>query len=52
MILCAGDAFMVAFATPLFALQWCLEAQVALLKCDWPKELLARRECKPVTVYG
>jgi adenylate cyclase len=37
-----GDAFMVAFATVLAAVSWCMEVQKELLKSDWPAALLAQ----------
>ncbi|MCY1033795.1 AAA family ATPase [Corallococcus sp. BB11-1] len=36
-----GDAFMVAFASPVEAVHWCLRAQEALLHVGWPAALLA-----------
>jgi predicted ATPase/class 3 adenylate cyclase/Tfp pilus assembly protein PilF len=39
-----GDAFMVAFSSPLQAVRWCLRAQEALLAADWPAELLSQPE--------
>ncbi|MFP2898974.1 adenylate/guanylate cyclase domain-containing protein, partial [Corallococcus sp. 4LFB] len=35
-----GDAFMVAFASPVEAAHWCLRAQEALLHASWPEPLL------------
>ncbi|GMU05994.1 ATP-binding protein [Corallococcus caeni] len=35
-----GDAFMVAFASPVEAAHWCLRAQEALLHASWPQSLL------------
>ncbi|RKH67522.1 cyclase [Corallococcus sp. AB049A] len=35
-----GDAFMVAFASPVEAALWCLRAQEALLSASWPEALL------------
>jgi predicted ATPase/class 3 adenylate cyclase len=35
-----GDSFMVAFASAVEAVRWCLEAQEALLRAPWPEELL------------
>ena len=37
-----GDAFMVAFFTPLDAILWCIAVQKALLESKWPEELLAQ----------
>ncbi|MEC7750850.1 MAG: adenylate/guanylate cyclase domain-containing protein [Myxococcota bacterium] len=34
-----GDAFMVAFRTPVDAVNWCLEVQLALHETDWPTEI-------------
>jgi predicted ATPase/class 3 adenylate cyclase len=39
-----GGAFMLAFASPVEAVRWCLEAQEALLRAPWPEELLAQPE--------
>jgi predicted ATPase/class 3 adenylate cyclase len=36
-----GDSFMVAFASVVEAVRWCLRAQEALLSAPWPEELLA-----------
>lgn len=36
-----GDAFMIAFASPVEAVHWCLRAQEALLHASWPAPLLA-----------
>lgn len=35
-----GDAFMVAFQSPVNALKWCLSVQLQLLEADWPREVL------------
>ncbi|WP_223646224.1 adenylate/guanylate cyclase domain-containing protein [Corallococcus sp. EGB] len=35
-----GDALMVAFASPVEAVHWCLRAQEALLHASWPEALL------------
>jgi len=46
-----GDSFMVAFASLVEAVRWCLEAQQALLDAPWPDALLrepdAREEWGP-----
>lgn len=34
-----GDAFMVAFPSPLAALNWCLTVQLKLLEATWPEEI-------------
>ena len=34
-----GDAFMVAFPTPIGALVWCLSVQLKLLDAQWPEEI-------------
>ncbi|SCU82820.1 LAME_0C03004g1_1 [Lachancea meyersii CBS 8951] len=34
-----GDAFMVAFPTPISALVWCLSVQLKLLEAEWPEEI-------------
>ncbi|XBW36031.1 hypothetical protein QEN19_001606 [Hanseniaspora menglaensis] len=34
-----GDAFMVAFPTPLAALNWCLTVQLKLLQATWPEQI-------------
>ncbi|CEP62743.1 adenylate cyclase LALA0_S06e02784g [Lachancea lanzarotensis] len=34
-----GDAFMVAFPTPISALVWCLSVQLKLLDAEWPEEI-------------
>ncbi len=39
-----GDSFMIAFASVLEALRWCLEAQEALLRAPWPADLLTQPE--------
>lgn len=35
-----GDASMLAFPDPVSAVNYCVAAQVALLKVDWPQALL------------
>eukprot|EP01065_Artemidia_motanka_P047847 TRINITY_DN7582_c0_g1_i4.p1 TRINITY_DN7582_c0_g1~~TRINITY_DN7582_c0_g1_i4.p1 ORF type:complete len:1354 (+),score=381.46 TRINITY_DN7582_c0_g1_i4:54-4115(+) len=35
-----GDSFMVAFASPLDCLNWCLSVQLKLLSLPWPPKLL------------
>jgi len=39
-----GDAFMIAFQTPLDAVNLAMRAQVELLSQDWPKELLENKD--------
>jgi predicted ATPase/class 3 adenylate cyclase len=39
-----GDAFMVAFASPVEAVHWCLRAQEALLHASWPRALLEQSD--------
>jgi predicted ATPase/class 3 adenylate cyclase len=39
-----GGAFMVAFASPVEAVRWCLEAQEALPRAPWPEEIVAQPE--------
>lgn len=39
-----GDAFMVAFSSPVTALSWCLMVQQDLLEAEWPQEVL-EHEC-------
>lgn len=34
-----GDAFMVAFPTPISSLVWCLSVQLKLLDAQWPEEI-------------
>lgn len=36
-----GDSFMVAFASSVDAVRWCLEVQEALVTASWPAEILA-----------
>lgn len=36
-----GDSFMVAFASGLAAVRWCLDVQLALADAPWPEALLA-----------
>ena len=43
-----GDAFMVAFADPLVALQWCLTVQERLTAAQWPPELLGLTDAAEV----
>ncbi|KXZ50689.1 hypothetical protein GPECTOR_15g373 [Gonium pectorale] len=45
-----GDSFIVAFATPAAALAFATACQVALLKQDWPAELLQHPDGAPVLV--
>ncbi|KAH8922757.1 L domain-like protein [Atractiella rhizophila] len=45
-----GDAFMVAFRSPISALLWCLTVQLKLLKEEWPQQILNSEEGKEV--YG
>lgn len=40
----AGDAFMLAFARPQNAAQFCIQAQLSLLDAPWPKEIIAAPE--------
>lgn len=42
-----GDAFLVAWHTPNDAVRWCMTVQLALLKLDWPPELLEHPLCMP-----
>ena len=35
-----GDAFMVSFALPELAVDFCLNVQLALLEAEWPEEVL------------
>lgn len=39
-----GDAFMVAFPTPISALVWCLSVQLKLLEAEWPGEITSIRD--------
>jgi predicted ATPase/class 3 adenylate cyclase len=41
-----GDAFMVAFASAVDAVHWCLSVQEALLHAPWPAELLAQPQAQ------
>ncbi|QLG70596.1 hypothetical protein HG535_0A05370 [Zygotorulaspora mrakii] len=34
-----GDAFMVAFPTPISSLVWCMSVQLKLLSAQWPEEI-------------
>eukprot|EP00727_Mastigamoeba_balamuthi_P005252 m51a1_g14725 putative serine threonine protein (908) ;mRNA; f:200567-207640 len=43
-----GDAFMLAFQSPLDALHFCQEAQAELLGAKWDPELLAHERCSEV----
>eukprot|EP01062_Namystynia_karyoxenos_P080117 TRINITY_DN8580_c0_g1_i1.p1 TRINITY_DN8580_c0_g1~~TRINITY_DN8580_c0_g1_i1.p1 ORF type:complete len:898 (+),score=158.80 TRINITY_DN8580_c0_g1_i1:328-2694(+) len=43
-----GDSFMVAFDTAVDALGFGLDAQLGLLRQQWPEELLAHRLCKRI----
>ena len=43
-----GGAFAAAFGSPLAAARWAMQVQTALLALEWPEELLAVRECKPI----
>ncbi|GFR48852.1 hypothetical protein Agub_g10806, partial [Astrephomene gubernaculifera] len=42
-----GDSFLLAFHCPEDALLFSMEAQVALLECAWPPELLDCEVCRP-----
>ncbi len=44
-----GDAFMCAFADPLVAVQWCLDAQEKLLHCKWPEKIYHHEKSRIVT---
>ena len=44
-----GDAFMIAFASPREAVNWCLAAQEALHDVDWPAKLM---ECDDAVEGG
>ncbi|SCU85851.1 LADA_0D10220g1_1 [Lachancea dasiensis] len=39
-----GDAFMVAFPTPVRALVWCMSVQLKLLDAEWPEEITSIQE--------
>lgn len=43
-----GDAFMVAFADPLSAVNWCLDVQEKLLEASWPEKLYEHSKSKIV----
>ena len=43
-----GDAFMVAFSSPVSALAWCLTVQNALIEAPWPAEILEKDYGKEV----
>ncbi|KAG2501549.1 hypothetical protein HYH03_000056 [Edaphochlamys debaryana] len=45
-----GDSFLLAFHCPEDALLFAMEAQVALLECAWPMELLDCDVCRPAYV--
>mmetsp|Transcript_31614 Transcript_31614/g.88629 ORF Transcript_31614/g.88629 Transcript_31614/m.88629 type:complete len:755 (+) Transcript_31614:136-2400(+) len=45
---CEGGAFTHAFGSPSKALRFTMEAQLALLKEEWPKALLEQKECEIV----
>eukprot|EP00198_Chlamydomonas_reinhardtii_P006617 XP_001695953.1 predicted protein [Chlamydomonas reinhardtii] len=45
-----GDSFLLAFHSPEDALLFAMEAQVALLECGWPMELLDCDVCRPAYV--
>ncbi|WNG41765.1 AAA family ATPase [Archangium violaceum] len=47
-----GDSFMVAFASAVEAVRWCLEVQQALLRAPWPEELLAELDAAEVEAPG
>lgn len=47
-----GDAFMVSFADPLAALEWCLAVQSRLLDLSWQEELLETNEAGVVYYYN
>ncbi len=48
-----GDAFMVAFASPVRAVNWCIAAQRALQSAPWSEALLARPEaCEAPGIRG
>eukprot|EP00127_Corallochytrium_limacisporum_P003949 Clim_evm34s155 gene=Clim_evmTU34s155 len=40
-----GDAFMVAFSSPVNALLWCMDCQRHLMEMAWPQALLNLEEC-------
>lgn len=43
-----GDAFMCSFPTVVSALLWCLTVQIALLKLDWPLEILESQDGREI----
>lgn len=43
-----GDAFKVAFESPVAAVRWCHEVQARLLEVEWPQELLAQPEAAQI----
>eukprot|EP01059_Diplonema_ambulator_P023899 TRINITY_DN3954_c0_g1_i1.p1 TRINITY_DN3954_c0_g1~~TRINITY_DN3954_c0_g1_i1.p1 ORF type:complete len:1187 (+),score=234.24 TRINITY_DN3954_c0_g1_i1:51-3611(+) len=47
-----GDAFMVTFSTASDAVSFCIEAQLALMNCDWPEDILLDSHCTPITKDG
>lgn len=47
-----GDSFMVAFASPVAAVRWCLAAQRELLEAPWPEVLLAEPDAEEVRAAG
>lgn len=38
-----GDAFMVAFPTPISALVWCMSVQLKFVEAQWPEEITSTR---------
>ncbi|KAH3899034.1 adenylate cyclase SCDLUD_004456 [Saccharomycodes ludwigii] len=44
-----GDAFMVAFPTPISALVWCLSVQLKLLEAAWPEEITSTQDGCEIT---
>jgi len=42
-----GQAFLIAFASPIDALAFATEVQKSLLKSEWPEELHAFRSAQP-----
>eukprot|EP01059_Diplonema_ambulator_P018797 TRINITY_DN3140_c0_g4_i1.p1 TRINITY_DN3140_c0_g4~~TRINITY_DN3140_c0_g4_i1.p1 ORF type:complete len:1154 (+),score=377.18 TRINITY_DN3140_c0_g4_i1:373-3462(+) len=47
-----GDAFMITFDQANDALRFCIDAQIELLNCDWPEEILIDSLCAPITKAG
>lgn len=41
-----GDAFMIAFSDPISAVNFCLRAQLDLLKLNWPEKLMQHPDAK------